>query len=91
MVAVSKNLETAERFQPCLALYMIVAWRVMYALMMGRACPDASCELIFSEDEWKDENKTKDLCITMRAPAWERAALEALPPDPDSLRTTTSG
>ena len=47
------QLETAERFQPCLALYMIVAWRVMYALMMGRACPEASCELIFSEDEWK--------------------------------------
>jgi hypothetical protein len=47
------QLETAGRFQPCLALYMIVAWRVMYALMMGRACPEASCELIFSEDEWK--------------------------------------
>jgi len=47
------QLETAERFEPCLALYMIVAWRVMYLLMMGRECPEMSCDLVFSEDEWK--------------------------------------
>lgn len=47
------QLETAERFKPCLALYMIVAWRVMYVLMLGRECPEMSCDLVFSEDEWK--------------------------------------
>ena len=47
------QLETAERFKPRLALYMIVAWRVMYVLMMGRECPELPCDLIFSEDEWK--------------------------------------
>ena len=47
------QLETADRFQPCLALYMIVAWRVMYVMMMGRECPEMSCDLILSEDEWK--------------------------------------
>lgn len=47
------QLETDERFKPCLALYMIVAWRVMYVLMLGRECPELPCDLIFSEDEWK--------------------------------------
>jgi hypothetical protein len=47
------QLESAERFKPCLALYMIVAWRVMYVLMLGRECPDMPCDLVFSEDEWK--------------------------------------
>ena len=47
------QLETADRFQPCLALYMIVAWRVMYVLMLGRECPEMACDLIFSDDEWK--------------------------------------
>jgi len=47
------QLETAERFKPCLALYMIVAWRVMYVLMLGRECPEMSCDSVFSEDEWK--------------------------------------
>ena len=47
------QLETAERFKPCLALYMIVAWRVMYVMMLGRECPEMSCDRVFSEDEWK--------------------------------------
>jgi hypothetical protein len=47
------QLETADRIKPCLAMYMIVAWRVMYATMLGRECPDLSCEIIFSEAEWK--------------------------------------
>jgi hypothetical protein len=47
------QLETADRLKPCLAMYMIVAWRVLYATMLGRACPELSCEVIFSEAEWK--------------------------------------
>lgn len=47
------QFETDERFKPCLALYMIVAWRVMYVLMLGRECPDMPCNLVFSDDEWK--------------------------------------
>jgi hypothetical protein len=47
------QLKTAERFKPCLALYMIVAWRVMYVMMLGRECPEMSCDRVFSEDEWK--------------------------------------
>lgn len=47
------QLETADRIKPCLAMYMIVAWRVLYATMLGRKCPDLSCEVIFSAAEWK--------------------------------------
>jgi hypothetical protein len=47
------QLETADRIKACLALYQIVAWRVLYATMLGRECPDLSCEVIFSEAEWK--------------------------------------
>jgi len=47
------QLETAERIKPCLAMYMIVAWRVLYATMLGRECPELSCEVVFAEAEWK--------------------------------------
>jgi hypothetical protein len=47
------QLETADRIKPCLAMYQIVAWRVLYATMLGRECPELSCEVIFSEAEWK--------------------------------------
>ncbi len=45
--------ESAERFIPCLAMYMIIAWRVMFLLMLGRECPDMPCDAVFSEDEWQ--------------------------------------
>lgn len=47
------QLERAERLQAALALYMIVAWRVLFMLMMGRECPDLSCDAVLSESEWK--------------------------------------
>ena len=31
----------------------ISAMGLMYALMLGRECPETPCDLIFSEDEWK--------------------------------------
>jgi hypothetical protein len=47
------QLEKAERFEPYLALCMIVAWRVMYVMMLGRECPDLPCDVALDDDEWK--------------------------------------
>ncbi|GJQ48443.1 MAG: hypothetical protein HKUEN01_08290 [Candidatus Kuenenia stuttgartiensis] len=42
-----RQLETAERIKPCIALYMIVAWRVLFVTMFGRECPDLPCTALF--------------------------------------------
>lgn len=47
------QFEREDRLQVCLALYLIVAWRVLYVLMLGRECPHLRCDAIFSEAEWK--------------------------------------
>lgn len=47
------QLETKSRFDACLTLYMIIAWRILYLTMLARECPDASCHIIFTEEEWK--------------------------------------
>jgi hypothetical protein len=47
------QLETEERFKACLAVYMIVAWRVLFVLMMGRKCPELPCDSVLSKDEWQ--------------------------------------
>jgi hypothetical protein len=47
------QLETADRLKRCLMLYKIVAWRVLYATMLGRECPTLGCDVIFVEHEWK--------------------------------------
>jgi hypothetical protein len=47
------QLEKAERFKPYLALCMLVAWRVLYVMTLGRQCPDLPCDAVFEEDEWQ--------------------------------------
>lgn len=47
------QLETMERFERCLMLYLIVAWRVMYVMRLGRECPDLPCDVVFTEEEWQ--------------------------------------
>lgn len=42
-----------ERFNPCLALYMIIAWRILYITLLGRECPEVSCEIVFDRMEWQ--------------------------------------
>lgn len=47
------QLETTDWISACIALYLIVAWRVHFLTMMGRQCPDLSCEAELSPDEWR--------------------------------------
>ena len=46
------QLQTLERLEPALALYLIIAWRVLYLTMLGRTCPELPCDAVFAEDEW---------------------------------------
>jgi hypothetical protein len=47
------QLESDDRLLPCLALYLIVAWRVHWLTMLGRSCPDLACDAVFAEEEWR--------------------------------------
>jgi hypothetical protein len=47
------QFERQDRYEVCLALYLIVAWRVLHLLMLGRECPEMSCAAVLSEAEWK--------------------------------------
>jgi hypothetical protein len=47
------QLEKTERVLPCLAMYMIVAWRIMYLTMLSRTCPEMPCDEVLEEAEWK--------------------------------------
>ena len=41
------------RIKPAIVLYLIVAWRLLFVMRMGRACPELPCDLVFDESEWK--------------------------------------
>lgn len=44
---------TDENFKVCLSFYLIIAWRILYIVIIGRSCPDISCECVFSKEEWQ--------------------------------------
>jgi hypothetical protein len=48
-----RQLETTARLRPCLALFMMVAWRILYVTWLGRSYPNLSCETLFTSQEWK--------------------------------------
>jgi hypothetical protein len=47
------QFETAERLIKVIALYSIVAWRVLWLVYESRQTPDISCEVVLETREWK--------------------------------------
>jgi Transposase DNA-binding/Transposase Tn5 dimerisation domain len=47
------QLQTVERLTSAIALYMIIACRILGITKAGRATPDIPCDTLFEEDEWK--------------------------------------
>jgi Transposase Tn5 dimerisation domain/Transposase DNA-binding len=65
------QLESYERITRCVALYMIVAWRVLRTKTLGAQSPSLPCSVLYEDQEWKAL-----YCIVYKAPP---------PSDPPSL------
>ena len=48
----ARQFQTAERLRRVLALYSVLAWRILYATMLARAVPEAPCSVLLEPDEW---------------------------------------
>ena len=48
-----RRFEHLDRWLPCMALYWIVAWRVLMLCRLGRSCPEMDCEVLFEPAEWQ--------------------------------------
>lgn len=49
----ARQLQWAERWQRCLSLYSVLAWRIFYATMLVRTVPEAPCSVLLEPDEWQ--------------------------------------
>jgi hypothetical protein len=43
----------ADTIESCLAIDMVVAWRIFYLTKLGREIPDVPCTVFFEDAEWK--------------------------------------
>lgn len=66
------QFQDAQRLKPALALYLIVAWRILYLTKLGRACPSVPCDAVFEPSEWQS--------------LWVVVRREPLPAKPPSLQ-----
>ena len=48
-----RRLRDIDRLKNCLAIDLVIAWRIYFLTMQGRQTPDISCESFLSEEEWK--------------------------------------
>jgi len=48
-----RQLGDAQRIEACLAIDLIVAWRIYYLTKMGRETPNVPCTVFFEDYEWK--------------------------------------
>ena len=48
-----RYFERLVRLTNCLAVYSIVAWKILYLCRLSRDCPDMDCEVVFSLSEWQ--------------------------------------
>lgn len=68
------QLETVDRLHRALAVYSVVAWRLLYLTYMARTEPESPCTRFLSDSEWKAL-----YCQTHRT--------KKLPASPPDLRT----
>jgi len=48
-----RQFASVEKIKRCLAIDLVVAWRIQYLTMMKRETPDVGCEGFLEEAEWK--------------------------------------
>ena len=48
-----RQIAASDRLQACLAIDMVVAWRIQHLTWLGRAVPDMPCTVAFDDDQWK--------------------------------------
>ena len=70
-----RQLGSADRIEACLAIDMVVAWRIYYLTKLGREVPDVPCTVFFEEAEWKAlvAFKTKDPIAPLHPPSLREA------------------
>jgi hypothetical protein len=49
----ARQLDDAAHLRRCLALYSVLAWRVLYTTMLARMVPDAPCTVLLAANEWQ--------------------------------------
>jgi len=48
-----RRLDDADSLEACLAIDLVVAWRILHLVKLGREAPALPCSVFFAEEEWQ--------------------------------------
>jgi hypothetical protein len=48
-----RQLDDLDHLQRCLAVFSVIAWRLLYATLLARVLPDVACTALLEEGEWQ--------------------------------------
>jgi hypothetical protein len=68
-----RRLDDTHCLEACLAIDLVVAWRVYWLTMVGREKPDSPCDQILSEEEWHVLSAWATGTIADKAPSVQQA------------------
>lgn len=68
-----RRLEHTDTLQACLAIDLVVGWRVYWLTLVGREKPDAPCGQILTEDEWRVLSAWATGTMAQTAPSTQQA------------------
>jgi hypothetical protein len=68
-----RRLDDVSSLAACLAIDLVVAWRVCWLTMIGRERPETPCDQFFSEEEWRVLS------------AWATGKMAQTPPDAQQM------
>jgi len=68
-----RRLDDTDSLEPCLAIDLVVAWRVYWLTMVGREKPDTPCDQILSQEEWHVLSAWATGKISKTAPSAQQA------------------
>jgi hypothetical protein len=49
----ARQLENVHRLRNCLAIDLVVAWRIYYLTLLGEHTPEVPCTVYFTDSEWR--------------------------------------
>jgi len=47
------QLSSLERLERALVIFLIIAWRILHVVTVGRECPNLPCDVVFDSEEWQ--------------------------------------
>jgi hypothetical protein len=69
-----RRLEDTDSLEACLAIDLVVAWRIHWLTMMSRERPDTPCDQMLSEAEWQVLSAWATGTMAETVPSAQRAA-----------------